>query len=352
MMFKRKNQLVGLDIGSSFIKVAELDSIKNEYVLKKFGISPIRPGTIIDGRIEDKRELAKQITALFDSQEIKTKNVAISTGGQAIVVKNITVDKVDDEEMQKNITAEAAQYIPYDINDVNIDFQVLGESEFYSEHLNVLLVAAKKELVAEYVDLISMAGLTPKVIDIDTFALQNIFETLPVAERNNVFLLADIGASKISLNILKNGNSMLMRDNAAGVGHIYEEIAIKLNVDIQEAEYLFRNKFDRRDYDDQIEQICLDAITLWCGEIQEVVNTFRSGASDDALQKVFLTGGGVFVEGFSEKLSSELDIPVAILSPFEGFDLDQNVFSSKFLEEVGPQASVALGLALRQVDDK
>jgi len=188
MMFGKKDHLVGLDIGSSFIKVAELSVTGKGHVLHKFGMSRITPGSIVEGRIVDIATLAREIQALFKSQKIREKNVAISTGGHSVVIKTINTSNRPEKELHDTIYAEAEQYIPYDIDDVNIDYQVLGESEFSAEQISVLLVAVKKDLVAEYIDLIHQAGLNPRIIDVDTFALQNAYEILPYEnrEKNNI----------------------------------------------------------------------------------------------------------------------------------------------------------------------
>ena len=201
MMFGKKDHLVGLDIGSSSIKVAEIKVTGKGYILNKFGMAKITPGTIVEGRVVKPDELASDIKALFKSQKIREKNVAISTGGHSVVIKTINIANKPEKELHEAILSEAEQYVPYDIDEVNIDYQVLGESEFSAEQVGVLLVAVKKDLVAEYIDLIHQAGLNPKIIDVDTFALQNTYEILPYENREKITLLVDVGASKISFNI-------------------------------------------------------------------------------------------------------------------------------------------------------
>ncbi len=352
MIFKKKDQLVGLDIGSSSIKVAEFSETKNKSVLKKFGMIPVAPGTISEGRVKDMEGLAETIRELFKSQKIKNKNVAISTGGQSVVIKTISTSKMPDADIQKSIYEEAEQYIPYDIDEVNLDYQVLGESEFYEDQLNVLLVAVKKDLVAEYIDLISLAGLVPKIIDVDTFALQNLYGVHAHSETDKVVMLVDVGASKTSLNILKNGQSVLMRDNVLGVNQIVNEMAQQFDMDMPDAERLYRNRSEWSDYGGAVEDICNQVVATWCSEIAEVVHTFQSGGNEAQLDRVYVSGGGIYVNGFSDQLTSDLGTPVARLEPFNGLEIDENAFTPEFISEVGPQASIALGLALRRVDDK
>jgi len=236
MIFGKKDHLVGLDIGSSCIKVAELKVTGKGHILQKFGMTQIASGAIVEGRIVDMASLADDIRALFKSQKIREKNVAISTGGHSVVIKTISTSTKSEKELHETIYSEAEQYIPYDIDDVNIDYQILGESEFSADQMSVLLVAVKKDLVAEYIDLIHMAGLTPKIIDVDTFALQNAYEMLPYENHEKTTLLVDVGASKTSLNIIKANSSLMMRDTVSGTNQLLEEITSQFDVTIDEAE--------------------------------------------------------------------------------------------------------------------
>ncbi len=352
MVFSKKDHLVGLDIGSSFIKVAELQISPKKKILKKFGITPLAPGAIVDGRIMDVETVAKTIRALFRSQKIRKKDVAISTGGHSVVIKTINTAKVSEKNLQESIMAEAEQYIPYDIEDVNIDYQILGESQFSPDQMNVLLVAVKKDIVAEYMDLTTMAGLNAKIIDVDTFALQNIYETLPDQNPEDIVLLLDVGASKTSLNILKDNASMMMRDNDSGIHQLLEKISTQFETDIQGAEKILQAPVANAPDPRRMTMMLHEVANAWCSEICEVVNTFQSNTNDTLVTKVVLSGGGNYIPGFADNIRSELEAEVFTIAPFTGLQVDEKKFSSTFISRVGPQAPIALGLALRRVDDK
>lgn len=351
-MFRKKDHLVGLDIGSSFIKVAELRSTGQGHVLHKFGMTRIATGSIVEGRIVDMKGLANDIRSLFKSQKIHEKNVAISTGGHSVVIKTINTTTRPGKELHDTIYSEAEQYIPYDIDDVNIDYQIIGESEFSPEQLNVLLVAVKKDLVAEYIELTHLAGLNPKIIDVDTFALQNAYEILPYKNTEQITLLADVGASKMSLNILKANASLMMRDNMSGTNQILEEISNQTGITIEEAEQALNGERKGAVSRDTIHSIGLKVAQVWCSEILEVVNAFQSSANNEKVEKIVLSGGGVFVDGFKDCLLSELDADVSIINPFEGLIVNEKKFPDSFITKTAPQAPIAIGLALRRVDDK
>ncbi len=351
MIFGKKNHLVGLDIGSSFIKVAEIKVTGKGYVLNKFGMSQATPGSIVDGRVVKMDDLANDIKSLFKSEKIREKNVAISTGGHSVVIKTINTSNTPEEKLHDTIYSEAEQYIPYDIDDVNIDYQILGESELSIDQVNVLLVAVKKDLVAEYIDLIHKAGLRPQIIDVDTFALQNAYEILSNNNRERIILLIDVGASKTSLNILKANVSLMTRDNISGTNQIIEEICNQYDISEIDA-YRAVNGENNTVGKDKIQEISLEIVQSWCSEICEVVNTYQSGSDNEKVENIVLSGGGVFVEGFKESLMSELDADVSIINPFEALTFNEQKFPDSFITKASPLAPIAIGLALRRVDDK
>ena len=351
MILGKKDHLVGLDIGSSSIKVAEIKVTGKGRVLNKFGMSKVTPGSIVEGRVANADELANDIKTLFKSQKIREKNVAISTGGHSVVIKTINTLNKPEQELHKTIYSEAEQYIPYDIDDVNIDYQILGESEFSPDEINVLLVAVRKDLVAEYIELIHKAGLNPKIIDVDTFALQNIYEILPYENREKITLLIDVGASKTSLNILKTNVSLMMRDNMSGTNQIIEEICSQYDISLADAHLAVNGEINTIGQD-KIQEMSLKIAQAWCSEICEFVNTYQSGADDEKVENIVLSGGGIFVGGFKESLMSELEADVSIINPFEALIVNEQKFPDSFITKASPLAPIAIGLALRRVDDK
>jgi len=350
MVFKKKDHLVGLDIGAALVKVAELKTTKKGSTLHKFGIAQVPEGMIQDGRIVDMEGLAEIIRSLFKSQKIKEKNVALSTGGHSVVIKTISTSKVPDEELHRNIRAEAEQYIPYDINDVNIDYQILGDSEYSTEQMNVLLVAVRQDLVDEYVELIHMAGLNPVIIDVDTFALQNVYETLPDVNHERITLLLDVGASKTSVNILQNNNSMMMRDMTNGCNQLVSAVSERLDIDREKALQIIMGEVDYSESGQALGDLYDMIVGNWCSDICEVVHTFESGSGNDKVEAIVISGGGGFIDLLAEKLTKELEVAVSKVNPFAGLVSDSKELGE--LEAYQLLAPIALGLAMRRVDDK
>jgi type IV pilus assembly protein PilM len=351
MIFGKKDRLVGLDIGSRSIKVAEVADKKRGRTLERFGMVDIAPGLIEDGIIKDPETVAETLRQLFKTYNVKERNVAISIGGYSVIVKKINVQSMEEDQLQETIHFEAEQYIPFDINDVNLDFQILGENEHNPNQMNVLLVAAKKEMINDYVSLTQMAGLNPCIIDVDAFALQNIFEQSYDVGAANIALI-DIGASKTSLNILKGANSVFMRDVSLGCGQINQKIASIVDCTIEEAELIkFGDRTDKIS-PEELSEIASSIVADWCTEIRRALDFFYSTYPDDQIQQIVISGGGGNIKEFRQLLAVETSAEVTTINPFEKIVIDDNRFDRDYLARIAPQASICMGLSTRRVDDK
>ena len=351
MIFSKKDQLVGLDIGSKAIKVALIAEKKKGLTLERFGMIEIAPGLIEEGTIKEPESVADILRQLFKTYNIRERNVAISIGGYSVIVKKINVQTMTEEQLQDTIHFEAEQYIPFDINDVNLDFQIMGESEQAPNHMSVLLVAAKKEMINDYISLTQLAGLNPCIIDVDAFALQNIFEANYNMESENVALI-DIGASKTSLNILKSQQSVFMRDVSLGCGQINQKIVSMLDCSFEEAELIkFGEKTDKIS-PEELSDIASTIVSDWCTEIRRALDFFYSTYPDDQIKQIVISGGGGNINEFKELLSAETSAEVKTINPFSKFHVDTERFDRSYLDRIAPQASICMGLATRKVDDK
>lgn len=351
MLFGPKNQVIGLDIGSRNIKAAEMEETKKGWVLKKFGAIAIEPGAIDEGVIKDAQQVANAIRQMYQNHNLKLKNVAVSIGGYSVIVKNITIQNMPAEQLYESINFEAEQYIPFDINDVNLDFQILGEAENNPNQMNVLLVAAKKDMVNDYINLIEMAGLNLCIIDIDAFALQNIYElNYDVASENTA--LIDIGASKTSVNILKGRNSVFMRDVSLGCNQIHQKIASIANCGLVEAETIFLTRKAQKISAEELNDIIHASISDWCDEIRRALDFFYSTNPEDQIKQVFLSGGAANIKEFKDQLALQSSIGVKPINPFERIGTYGDLLDSGYIKQIAPQAAIAMGLAIRKMDDK
>jgi type IV pilus assembly protein PilM len=352
MLFTKKNRLVGLDIGSRTIKASEISGLKkgDKLTLRKFGIIEIPRGAIEEGNIKKPEEIADAIKQLFKTYDIREQNVAVSIGGYSVIVKKISVQSMTEEQLHETIQFEAEQYIPFDINDVNIDFQILGNKE-NAQRMNVLLVAAKKEMVDSYISILEMANLNPCIIDVDAFALQNIFEINYETKNDNVALI-DIGASKTSLNILKGEDSVFMRDVSLGCDQINQKIINLIDCSNDEAEQIKLLKETDLLSPEDLMEIVNTVVADWSTEIQRALEFFYSTYPDDQIKAIILSGGGGNIKEFKKLLATETTARVETINPFKAFHFDNNKFDPSYIKQIAPQAAICMGLATRRVDDK
>lgn len=352
MIFGKKAHIVGLDIGSSTLKAGEVVETGKGQSLKSFGMITLPSGAIEEGNIRDPDAVADAIKKLFKENGIKEQNVAISIGGLSVIVKKINIATMEENELQETINLEAEQYIPFDISDVNLDFQILGESEHNPNQMSVLLVAAKKETITDYIDLVNLAGLNPCVIDVDGFALQNNYEmNYETAEGENVALI-DIGASKTSLNILKGDSSVFMRDVSLGCGQINEKIMSMADCTPEEAEEIKFSEQSDKIAPEDLREIISSVVASWTSEIRRALDFFYSTYPDDHIERILLSGGGGNIEEFRNLLADETSAEVETINPFGFLSIDSERFEASYLERVAPQAAICMGLAIRKVDDK
>jgi type IV pilus assembly protein PilM len=353
-VFRRAKALVGLDIGSSAVKAIELKPAGKAYKVTAFGSEPVPPDSIVDGAIIDGAAVVDAIRRLFDGRNIKTKEVAASLSGNAVIVKKISLPAMTDAELAESIYWEAEQYIPFDIQDVNLDYQILdpGNAAAGKTTMDVLLVAAKKEKIADYTGVIGQAGRNAVVVDVDAFALQNAYEANYGIDPGAVVMLLNIGASATNINILHGDQSVFTRDISIG-GNAYTEALQKdLNLPYEQADALKRGQnADAVSYDDAkpVLRAVSENVIL---EIQKTFDFFKASAANDQLTRIVVSGGAARAEGFLDMLAERFNAPVELFDPFKKVAFDAKKFKLDAAEDVGPAVAVAVGLALRRAGDR
>jgi type IV pilus assembly protein PilM len=351
MIFGKKDHLVGLDIGSSTIKLAEVSETKKGRILQKFGMIDVPQGSILEGRIKDPAVVADTIKRLADELDVKESNVATSVAGYSVIIKRITVGRATEEELEDTIQYEAEQYIPFDVQDVNLDFHIIGEHETNPNQMHVMLVAAKKEIINEYVDLLEMAGLNPCIIDIDVFALERVFEENYLNEQGNIALI-DIGANKMNINIVKDYMSAFTRDVTIGGEQITREIASRFECSFPEAEAIKLGEVSEKAPEDQVHEIIHTYSSRWSDEVRRAIDFYYSTAPDEEIRRILLSGGAARTPGFPDLLSAEVSVDVQMCDPFTNTTINERNNDSSYIQQVSSQAAICMGLALRRVDIK
>ncbi|SPD74062.1 Type IV pilus assembly protein PilM [uncultured Desulfobacterium sp.] len=359
MPVSKKNQLIGLDIGSHAIKMVEIDHSKKGMALKNFGMIGLPHQVIVEGSIKDKDAVCSAIKQLVRNLKIKNTNVAASISGFSVIIKKIMMGYKEEAELEKNIQEEAEQYIPFDINEVNLDFDILPSSGKSSEgedadRMEVMLVAAKKDIINEYVNVIERSGLNPGVMDVDAFALQNAFEVSTDEDSSRACVaLVNVGAEELGINAIKKGVSLFTRDSSYGGVQINEAIMSEFKVDYEQAEKIKLGSEElQKDQAKNLDDILKSVISDWVREITRALDFLSSAFPEDPVEKIILAGGSCKTPGFRKTLESETRIPVIEISPFSKFFIDEKHFDAKYLEYMAPQAAVAVGLALRGIGDK
>ena len=353
-MFRRTKAIVGLDIGSSAVKAVELKPAGKTYRVTAFGAEPLPPDSIVDGAIIDSTAVADAIRRLFDANKsFKSKDVCASLSGNAVIVKKITLPVMTESELGESIYWEAEQYIPFDIQDVNLDYQILdpGTGPDSRGSMDVLLVAAKKEKIGDYTSVIAQAGKTPVIVDVDAFALQNAFEVNYGLEPGKVVVLLNAGASAININILQGDQSVFTRDISMGGNAYTEAVQKELDLPFEAAEQLKKGiPVDGATFEEA--QPVLRAISEnVLLEIQKTFDFFKATASSEQIDRLMLSGGASRVDGFREMLQERFSAPVEDFDPFRAVTWDAKKMGAE-AADLAPTAAVAVGLALRKVGER
>ena len=353
-LFGKSKTVIGLDIGSSAVKAVELKPSGKGYRVTAFAVEPVPPDAIVDGAIIDAGSVADAIRRVFDGNKaFKTKEVCASLSGNAVIVKKITLPVMTENELSESIYWEAEQYIPFDIQDVNLDYQILdpGTGANARGSMDVLLVAAKKEKIADYTSVIAQSGRTPVIVDVDAFALQNAFEVNYGLDAGRVVVLLNAGASAININILQGDQSVFTRDISMGGNAYTEAVQKELDLPFESAEQLKKGiPVDGATFEEA--QPVLHAVTEnVLLEIQKTFDFFKATASSDQIDRIMLSGGASRVDGFREMVQERFNAPVEEFDPFRAVTWDAKKLGGES-SELAATAAVAVGLALRKVGDR
>jgi type IV pilus assembly protein PilM len=350
----KKKGVIGVDIGSSAVKLVELKSSGkggDEWQLVNIGIEPLPPEAIVDGAIMDSGAVIDAIQRLFQAQKIKTQDVATSVSGNAVIVKKISLPQMSTDELAESIHWEAEQYIPFDIQDVALDYEVI-DGGGSGGNMDVLLVAVKKDKISDYTSAITQAGKTPQIVDVDVFALQNCYEVNYGIDAGRVVALLNIGASIMNINIIKGGTTIFNRDIAVGGNQYTDAIQKDLNLSFDQAEALKRGERVEGAAPENLHPIIQGVSENIALEIQKTFDFFRATSSEDRVDRIFLSGGTARIQGLQALLGDRFEGGVELLNPFNSVTYTPKDFDPDFINDIGPSVVIAVGLAARRVGDR
>ena len=349
MIFGKKQSLVGLDIGSHTIKAVELEGQPGKsYRLTNWGISAPLAEAIVDGEIMDRQMVTDAVSNLLESRGIKSRNVVAAVSGRAVIVKKITMNKLSAEDAQQAVYWEAEQHVPYDINDVSLDFEILGPAPTDPKQMQVLLVAAKKDMVMSFSDLIREAGLTPLIVDVDSFAAQNALANNYDFAPEEVVAILNIGSEMTNINITQAGVPYFTKDLQVGGNAFIEAAQRKFNLSQSEAAAAVRGESGAHDRTPESEQSCEGLATA----LERAQAYLRTAGEAGAITRVMLCGGAALTPGLTEFLQKRFSIPTEIANPLSRIQYDPSLFAGQDVMKVAPLLTVGIGLALRRLGDK
>jgi len=351
VLFRKSKNLVGLDIGSSAIKLVELKDVKGGgYRLVKSGLETLSPEAIVDGAIMDASLVVDTVNRLVSTANVRNQDFGTSLSGHSVIVKKISLPAMSPEELSESIRWEAEQYVPFDINDVNLDYVVLESGA--GDTMDVLLVAVKKDKIGDYTSVISQAGRNPMLVDVDAFALQNAFEANYPIEAGRIVALVNVGASVTNVNILAGSNTIFWRDISFGGNQYTDAIQKQLSLSFDQAESLKKGERAGDHSVSEIFPILRSVSDDLAQELQKTFDFFLATTSTQRIDQLLLSGGSSRVVNFDTQLKERFGMPVEVMNPFRQIDISGTPVSAEWITENAPSLAVAVGLAVRHVGDE
>jgi type IV pilus assembly protein PilM len=336
---------VGLDIGSGLIKVAVIDHSKKEPELIKIAVVPLLADAIVEGEVMDPGIVAEAIQGALAAADVKGKQVVTAVGGRDVIIKKIQIERVKEQQARELMRWEAEQHVPFDMESVELDFQIL-DPDADGVEMSVLLVAAKRELIESKLRILTDAGLEPGLVDVDAFALHNAFEINYPEAMRGIVALVNIGHEVTNINILDDGVPILTRDITVGTRRFREDLQRERGLSADEAQQMLQG-YDRSTH--------LDAVLEGRGE-EVAVGVERAAAflasssrHSGQVRAIYTCGGGSRIPGLSESLAARLRLTVEQASPLTNLRIREGALDSLVTDEVAPLLMLPIGLALRQV---
>lgn len=351
MLFENKKDLVGIDIGSRVVKLVQLKESKGLWHLQSIGMASLPPEAIVDNAIMDSSAVVEVVTGLLNTLKIRSKNVATSISGHSVIIRKMQLPIMTEEELENSILFEAEQYIPFDISEVFLDFHIIGPDANDATMMNVLLVAAKKDFVNDHIAIFRECGLTPMVMDIDSFAVQNAFELNYVSDEEVVGIV-NMGAGGMNVSVIKDGASIFTRDIQVGGNVLNEEIQKQFGLSSADAERAKLGHAILGIEQQDVEEVIVGATEMLAQEVQRSLDFFSATATDDKIRHLYITGGIAQLPQIRLALENRLGIDVEILDPFRQIVVNEKQFETEYLKSIGPMFAVAVGLAMRRMGDK
>jgi type IV pilus assembly protein PilM len=344
-LFGRKKTTVGLDIGSGLVKVAVIDHSKKQPELVKVAVVPLLADAIVEGEVMDPGIVAEAIQSALAAAEVKGKQVVTAVGGPDVIIKKIQIERVKEQQARELMRWEAEQHVPFDMESVELDFQILDPDDDGVE-MSVLLVAAKRELIESKLRVLTDAGLEPSLVDVDAFALHNAFEINYPEAMRGIVALVNIGHDVTNINILDEGVPILTRDITVGTRRFREDLQRERGISADEAQQLLQG-YDRSAHLDAVLESRGEEIAV--GIERAAAFLASSSRSAGTVRAIYTCGGGARIPGLSDTLADRLRISVEQANPLTNLTIRDGALDSLVTDEVASLLMLPIGLAMRQV---
>lgn len=345
---QKGNLVLGVDIGSHTIKIVEFQKVGNNKLLRRIGRALTPEGLIEDGIIKDQTALSKVLSGLVQNFQPKLKKGATSISGFSTIIKRIDVPFTNLTDIELNLYAEAEKYVPFEMTDIYLDFHIIKQSEGLKAVTEIFLVAAKKDVVDSFAELLQSCGVFPAVVDVDPFAMGNAYEGV-YGIQEEVVALIDLGAQKSNINIIYKGESLFARDIPLGGNQITREMMDITGLDFNAAEALKIKGSDDPDIIGELGSTFHEMLLMWGSEFKKAIDFYNTSPSRiDGVSQVFLSGGCVLMNSVDKIFEEALRIPVSVFDPFKNCIIDKTI-DQNYLISVAPQMTIAAGLASRMV---
>ncbi|MCZ6514101.1 MAG: type IV pilus assembly protein PilM [Nitrospinae bacterium] len=357
MFLSAKTPLLAVDIGSNSIKVGRLMGTPGKFELSNFGVMPLDPESVVEGVVQDEDHVVDALTRLVHAENVDTPYAVASVAGEAVMIKKIKVPMMSKEELEEFIPQEAEQYIPFDIDDVRIDFQILEgvstidehELEEEEEKQEILLVAVQNEIIDSRSNVLTAAGLKPCIIDLDVFAIVNAISISRNLQDMGSVALIDLGGAFTHLNILMDGVTSYTRDIPIGQDACTTSLMSKYEMEYRESEDIKVGAIPEDANKEEVIDLIIESYEPILEELHKSFEFF-STTSNSQVEQAFLCGGGAMIPGVDGFLADRLGVPVEIFNPLEAVKLGARKFDPQSLSQMAPMATVALGLATRRFE--
>jgi type IV pilus assembly protein PilM len=343
-LFGRKKTTVGLDIGSGLVKVAVVDHSKKQPELVKVAVVPLLADAIVEGEVMDPGIVAEAIQSALAAAEVKGKQVVTAVGGRDVIIKRIQIERVKEQQARELMRWEAEQHVPFDMESVELDFQILDPDDDGVE-MSVLLVAAKRELIEAKTRILTDAGLEPAIVDVESFALHNAFEVNHPDAMSGLVALLNIGHDVTNIIVMDDGVPFLTRDLTVGTRRIREDLQRERGLSVDQAQQLIQG-YDRSPH--------LEAVLEGRGEeialgIERAAAFLAQNSRGGSLRTMYTCGGGSRIPGLTDMLAKRLNLPAQQANPLANLKVRDGALESLVTDEIAPLLMLPIGLALRKV---